>query len=280
MPVEKYLANQEEIRPRPPSAWDDTALLLFTLLAQMAVGGLWATAWMFPSFWAFVGSDAILLRLLPCLVIGLCLGLGMLASLAHLGTKSNAWRIFTNLRHSSLSKEVFFTLFFGLGLLTMSLAILQRQDMTLGVAFAAIMGIGLVYNMAQVYRLPAAPGWNTWRTDAGFFVSALLLGISIMTPLLVYASAFTGNQLSPGQPMVIGLSIAALLLTQLALMRKRPGHTPVHEMRMGLILIGTTLAVITSLIASLNVTWAGIIIFVIVMLEELLGRWLFYRSRL
>ena len=44
---EKSLANTEEIQPRPHTRLEDLPLILFTLLGQMAVGGLWAMTWMF-----------------------------------------------------------------------------------------------------------------------------------------------------------------------------------------------------------------------------------------
>ncbi|RPJ18264.1 MAG: dimethylsulfoxide reductase subunit B, partial [Chloroflexi bacterium] len=35
---ERFVANLEEIQPRAPSSWEEAPLILFTLLAQMAVG--------------------------------------------------------------------------------------------------------------------------------------------------------------------------------------------------------------------------------------------------
>ena len=107
----KSVANLEEIQPRVPSAWEELPLILFTLLAQMAVGGFWAMTWMFPSLWSLVEYDATGLRLLPAALIGACLGAGMLASFAHLGTKRNAWRALSHLRKSSLSREIYFWVF-------------------------------------------------------------------------------------------------------------------------------------------------------------------------
>ncbi len=184
--VEKTLANSEEIRPRPQTDREDLPLVLFTLLGQMAVGGVWAMAWMFSSLWSLVEYDAMPLRLLPTLLLCICLGAGMLASLTHLGTRKNAWRVFSNLKHSSLSKEVLYTGLFGLGLLLVLLSMVFRQNFYIPILIAGAAGLGLVYNMAEVYRFPAAPGWNTWRTNAGFLVSATLLGIAAMTPLLAY----------------------------------------------------------------------------------------------
>jgi DMSO reductase anchor subunit len=204
----------------------------------------------------------------------------MLASLAHLGTKKNAWRVFTNLRHSSISKEVFYTGLFGISILFGVVQILfLKQDLFLITAFASIAGLALVYNMAQVYRLRAAPGWNTWRTNAGFLVSALLLGLAAMTPILYYESISTGIQIRPGGQITVCVIILALLIMQLLLMRKRPGQSPAYELRMGLLLLGMGIAA-ASLFGHVDFTRTSLLIFAVVILEETLGRWLFYRSRL
>lgn len=280
LPGEKQLANAEEIQPRIASPWEDVPLILFTLLGQLAVGSVWAMAWMFPTLWALVSYNAWKLRLLPVLVIGGCLGLGMLASLAHLGTKKNAWRVFTNLKRSSLSREVFFTLLFGLGLLTICLAVVLHQEMTAGLAFAAAAGLGLVDHMAQVYRLPAAPGWNNWRTNAGFLVSALLLGVSAMTPLLAYEEWMTGIPVSTVLWKAIGVLLVVLFLAQLALMRGRSMQDSLAKTRIGLLLAGMITSATLIYEPGLLINLFGILLFVITAAEEGMGRWLFYRSRI
>jgi anaerobic dimethyl sulfoxide reductase subunit C (anchor subunit) len=238
-------------------------------------------AWMIPSLW-FPGSyGEMVVQLIPTLLAGACLGAGMLASLAHLGTKKNAVRIFSNLRHSSLSKEVMYACLFGLGLLLMIFrGVVLGHNFMLWTALTGIAGLGLVHNMAQVYRLPAAPGWNTWRTNAGFLISALLLGTAVMTPLLAYGSSINSIQVPSGQWRLTGISILALLLAQLVLMRKRPSQIPAHEIRLGLIVTGVALTALTVFQSNLNLPWISAILLLIVVGEESLGRWCFYQSRL
>lgn len=45
----------------------------------------------------------------------------------------------------------------------------------IGLAVAAV-GLLLVWSMAQVYMLPTVPAWNSLATPVGFFVTTLLLG--------------------------------------------------------------------------------------------------------
>jgi DMSO reductase anchor subunit len=187
----KFVANIEEIQPHIPSAWEDVPLILFTLFTQSAVGGFWAMLWTLPRVWAYTEQKTTFSQLMPLLFVGLFLGAGMLASLAHLGTKKTALFALRNLRQSWLSGRCFHGLF-GIGWLFATLASLIWQRSAIAwMALTAAFGLGLVYSMAQVYRLRAVPSWNTWRTNMGFMVSALLLGQTVMMTLLSYESKAT-----------------------------------------------------------------------------------------
>jgi DMSO reductase anchor subunit len=277
----KCVANLEEIQPRTPSGWEDVPLILFTLLAQLAVGGFWEMSWMFPPLWALLSYDTTRLRLLPALLIGVCFGAGLLASFAHLGTKKNAWRALGHLRKSWLSREILFAGLFGLGWSFTTAEILIAHRTTFEwTAITSIFGIGLIYSMSQVYRLASAPGWNTDRTNAGFLISALLLGQSAMAFLVAYEAQRTGLRLFPGQWAVIGSGILVLLLAQLALMRKKNSLQWLQNIRMGLIVVGLVLTAASFFQTGLNLLWLGALIFLIVAAQESLGRWLFFQSRL
>jgi DMSO reductase anchor subunit len=147
-------------------------------------------------------------------------------------------------------------------------------------AMTAILGIGLIYNMSQIYRIPAAQGWNTWRTNIGFIVSTLLLGISVMTPILAYESKFTGIQVSSAQWMIFLGSILIFLFAELAMLTKRFFSNPLVRVRVRLILIGITVIAIGLLISKSHVFWISLLLFLIVLSEEVIGRWIFYASRL
>jgi len=273
----KILANVEEVQPRRSSTWEEVPLLLFTLLGQMAVGGFWVMFWMFPSLWALVQFDATILRLIPSVLVGGCLALGMLASFTHLGTKKNAWRMLAHWKKSWLSKEILFTLMFGLGWLwTISDLLFLHRMTPEAVGITATLGLGLVYSMAQVYRLPAMSGWNTWRTNLGFMVSAFLLGLSIMSPLLAYESRTTGILVPADQWLLFKGIILILLLAQFILMPNR--HSDHSKLRIGLILFGVGLTVL-SIFQTSVMGWLGMLIFLFVAVEEGLGRLLFYANR-
>jgi anaerobic dimethyl sulfoxide reductase subunit C (anchor subunit) len=255
---EKFVANLEEVRPHAPSGWEEMPLIVFTLLTQMAVGGFWAMLWTFPGIW----NGMARFQPIPQILIGVCLAAGMLASLAHLGTKKNAWRALRNLRKSWLSREVLFTGLFGAGwLFTTAANLLWYQSTIEGLALTAAFGLGLVYSMSRVYRLPAIPAWNTRRTNLVFIVSALLPGQTLMGVLSPYGSNLTGSIL------------LVLLLAQLVLIQKSVSHSP---LRTGLILAGMILTISSFLLGS-NV-WLSSLILLAVLAEAGIGRWEFYRA--
>ena len=138
-------------------------------------------------------------------------------------------------------------------------------------AITAILGIGLIYNMSQVYRIPAAPGWNTWRTNVGFMISALLLGISVMAPLLAYESSMTGIEMPASQWMAIGGSLLVLLFAQLIIMHKSSFSIRLSFIRIGLIFLGMMMSVIALLPSNLDVNWIHSLIFLIIASEEVSG---------
>jgi anaerobic dimethyl sulfoxide reductase subunit B len=277
--AEKAVANLEEIQPRHASRWEDLPLVLFTLLAQMAAGGFWAMLWMFPSLWAPASASALHSGLLPLLMVGACLGAGGLASLTHLGTKRRVLNMLRNLRRSWLSREVLFVGLFALGWLVTALEIAlsgRAGPEVLGVT--AALSLGLVYSMAQVYRLPAVPGWNTWRTNVGFIVSAFLLGLVLMAALLAYDPYITGRQASPIPWSITGIGIVLLLLTQLALMQGSVVTDDNYQTRRVLIAMAMILA------GSLGLYSAGrggasLLVLLVTIVEQTIGRWRFYRDR-
>lgn len=181
----KIVANYEEVRPR---ANGDTHLFLrglltkvsvpislvaFTLLGQAAAGIAIVSLF-----------DGSLAR--PLFVaIGLLLAAAALVSLLHLGRASGACRAPATIRTSRLSREIVMLASFGAAWLLAFLALRAGQ------IAMAVCGAGLVFSMGRVYRLDAVPPWNSWRTEASFAASALLLGalaFAVMSPAAASSS--------------------------------------------------------------------------------------------
>jgi hypothetical protein len=106
-------------------------------------------------------------------------------------------------------------------------------------------------------------------------VSALLLGQTVMATLLAYATKATGNL-----SLATGSIILILLLAQLVLIYRQNFQVPLKNFRVGLILVGAIVAIISLLPSNSEVTWLNLFITLIVLMEEGIGRWLFYRSRI
>jgi|SRR5690554_3134569 len=157
------------------------ALIAFTILSQMAVGSfivLGIVYFFVNRKWGEAEADRFSDRAL--LAIGPVLILGTLASLFHLGNPLNAYRAISNIGESWLSREILTNvLFIGLGAV---FAFMQWRKIgspalrTAIAAVAAIVGVVLVYSMAQVYMLRTAPAWNTLATPITFFTTTFLLG--------------------------------------------------------------------------------------------------------
>lgn len=160
---------------------EELALVLFTILAQMAVGAFvtlgivhwWAAARYGPAR-ADKLADYALLAIGPVMVLGL------LASLFHLGNPMNAYRAILNVATSWLSREILLgSLFAALGALFALLQWFKIGSTSLrGLVAVVTAGVGVVfvYAMARVYQLPTMPAWNSWTTTAAFFLTTFLLG--------------------------------------------------------------------------------------------------------
>ena len=168
------------------------ALITFSILAQMSVGSFIVLGVVHYFVQRKSGesqadqlSDRALLAIFPVL------GLGLLASLLHLGNPINAYKAVTNLGTSWLSREILFGVLFAV--VGFAFAVMQwRKLSTFAVRnivawVAALIGIVLVYSMAMVYAIPTRPSWNLITTPISFLVTTLLLGV------LAMGAAFVAN---------------------------------------------------------------------------------------
>ncbi len=243
--LEKKISNYEEIRPRHQKS--EMPLVVFTLLTQMAVGMFWAAQWMTES-----------IPLIPYLLIGACLAIGGFFSFAHLGAKRNAWRAPFHLKKSWLSREILLVGLFGAGWLA-GFVLPEMKWVT------SLIGVGLIFSMAQVYRLHTMPAWDTWRTTVGFFITSLLLGRLSMMNLLQIG----------GWGIVFALLALELAL---ALSAKPKAEGISANLRVGLGAAAMLGAGMLSLASNPPGVWTGPVLFLLVMIEEVIGRALFYTA--
>ena len=260
--LEKTVSNREEVKPprsKVGRLWspkslalgvEELPLLIFTLCGQTAAG--------MALFALFGGPLSI-----PLLtVIGGLIAVGGLASFLHLGSPWNAWRALNHLNKSWLSREILaFGLFGASWLIALALPGMGKLPL-------ALTGLALVYVMAQVYHLRSMPSWNTWRTPVGFFATALVLGLTLMWNILGFETQWAG------------MMVAALLALELGgwLGAKSTASQAIHNWRGGLIAAGILGAGIGSAAAGPAEAWTGLVVFLIVLAESILGRWEFYAA--
>jgi len=283
------IANLEEVQPRSTRT-PETPLIAFTLLAQMAIGAFCAVMLnLFGLPYHYLGEQN---TLGPMWAVGSLIAMALAASLFHLGAPKNAWRALSHLRKSWLSREILFMLAFaGLWLLTLFLwmqpygDILYSNTLFLRNILAivtALTGAAGIYSMARVYRLKTVPAWCNWRIMVGFFVTAFLLG-QLLTVSFLAADVLRGSPVASCAALLAqtGVGLALLLGIQfwLVVSGGQSAAVTVHRLRLGLIGAGMLGAVAMSIAVDKAGAWITFPIFLVILVEEIMGRWLFYRLR-
>lgn len=119
-------------------------------------------------------SDRALLAIGPLAVFAL------IVTFFHLGNPINAPRAIMNLGSSWLSREIGLAVAFsvlGAVFAFIQWRKILTPAIRNGVALVtAVVGLVLVYAMATVYQLPTIPAWDTLATPVIFFITSFLLG--------------------------------------------------------------------------------------------------------
>ncbi len=282
----------------------ERSLIAFTLLSQMAVGALWSLGWL-RTWWAQQAGIAVADTLVDqaLLVVVPAMVLSLLASFFHLGTPLNAWRAVANLRSSWLSREILFALLFtgasGLfaGLQWLDLGASVARDVMIWLA--ALLGLALIYSMANTYRLRTVPAWNTWFTLTSFFTTALLLGELAVGAALVVNPESPSDLLGSSLQWIATIAVLLLcvqfvtILLWIAGLAVAPGAASraaakmtrewglIFRLRLalaflGLVAVGVALSPWGN---GAQANMAIILAFGLVLASEVLGRLLFYEAR-
>jgi anaerobic dimethyl sulfoxide reductase subunit C len=166
------------------------ALIVFTILTEMSVGAFLVLAVIHYFVAKKAGveeADRMSDRVLVAIIV--TLGLGMLASLFHLGNPLVAPKTVTNLATSWLSREILAGVIFAvLGIIFVGLQWFKVGSVGLRNVLAwitAIVGLVMVYIQSRIYMIPTQPSWNTIATPITFFVTTFLLGVLAVGAALV-----------------------------------------------------------------------------------------------
>lgn len=123
-------------------------------------------------------SDRALLAIGPVVVFAI------MVTLFHLGNPINAPQALSNIGTSWLSREIALSLLFALAGGIFSVAQWRKIGSAaarnaLALVVAAV-GMVLVFAMSMVYRLPTVPAWDTLATPITFYLTTFLLGAMAM----------------------------------------------------------------------------------------------------
>lgn len=273
------------------------SLAAFTLLSQTAVGAFWVLGAL--HIWA--AADAPTAMVWPA--VASLMALAVLAAFFHLGTPSNAWRAFANLRSSWLSREILFAVLFAAssGLFAGLQGFAWGNPAVRGALgwTTALLGLALIYSMAGAYRLRTVPAWDTWVTPVSFYVTAFLLGgLAAGSALVFDANAPLGLFYTWLPAIALGalvlqcleMVIVPLWIARLALSRGAAARAAARLTRRHGRLFRLRLALATASLVAIGVVlspWgegkrAGVAIvlaFGLAFASEVLGRLLFYEAR-
>jgi anaerobic dimethyl sulfoxide reductase subunit C (anchor subunit) len=178
------------------------ALIVFTVLTQMSVGSflvLGVVHFFAARKAGMEEADRLSDRALLSIVV--VLALAMLASLLHLGNPINAPRAVTNVATSWLSREVLSGVVFAI-LGAIFAVTQWRKMASFAVRnviawITAVIGLVLVFCESMIYMLPTAPSWNTLTTPISFYTTTLLLGSLAMGAAFVANYAYVQRK-NPG----------------------------------------------------------------------------------
>jgi len=217
-PGDMVRANRHHIEPEKPH----TSLIFMTVLTQLAAGGF-MTLWLGELLSPVISFLKPLQGFLSYGATGMLVvtGIALSAAIFHLGRPLYAYKALRMWKRSWLSREVLlFALFSKAGALYAGLELAKHfwhwnisgPFMILLGAIVVLLGLAGVYASAKIYLVPARPAWNTIRTPLRFFLTGFILGP--LFALVVYS--FYVSNISMPQSLMKGPVFSLLIVSGLA----------------------------------------------------------------
>lgn len=280
------------------------SLISFTLLSQLSVGLVLALGFMYfmPQSLFADFTTGFSLRS-PELIILILIVVATLLSLLHLGSPLHSYNSLNNLQGSWISREILMLSMFGLGMLLFMLSrtFIWAESITqIFLVFSMISGILLILAMSGIYMIPTVPSWNNFYTPVNFIGSAFLLGSIGMVVFMMLSGNAEMNQKFLSQIIVFMLVVVAVLIIvagfhQYQLTQFKFTGIEQVEFNRGsffflflirmilLVVIALSLFYLIRILSEPNATFLFIrkwfmFVSVLIFLEEVIGRYLFYGS--
>lgn len=239
--------------------WNEWPLMLFTVIAQCAIGAFW---WSCCALLSGKLSEQQRSRLEHnMLVIWVMMGIAFVFSSAHLGSPLRAINSVLRFGQSPLSNEIVFgSAFAGLGflrwlMLARNIGSEQARKGLLLLTLAC--SLGFLWGMSSFYLMPTVPTWNTPLTPMAFILTALIGGGAVAATLFASAGISEPALLASGPVRLAAVALIAAVLVTLAQSAALPA-------------IGSSI----KQAAALSPDYAGLMAFRFLLLFAALGLWL------
>lgn len=268
----------------------ERSLVFFTLLMQGSVGLCLMLQFMDMGNFLLVPERSMFF--LACRILVFLMAFtGLTSSFFHLKVPLHAWRAFSNLKTSWLSREILFASIYTISVF--AVAALQFSLVMAGFVvvvkwIALFAGLTMIFCMGSAYRLPTVKFWNSPQTIITFYNSALILGLTILLPLAFHYLEGTGNQQIA---IYSGGILAVLILLNLLLswngfkrLLSETNETFIKIRKM--FLFRACIAILAALVSTLyffsglqSANWLIWPVIATTLLSELSGRVLFYAAQ-
>lgn len=156
-------------------------LFIFTLAMQTAIGGvIGLTLYHYLMNKTINGQELFKYQKRTLITLAGLSVVGLAASFLHLGYPLNAINAIMNIAHSWMSREILCTaLFIGVLLIVVFLAIKQGKVNLKLLMAVSVIGLITLFSMAALYNVTIFEQWQNANTYIGFYGSAAILGIMI-----------------------------------------------------------------------------------------------------
>jgi len=280
------------------------SLISFTLLSQLSVGLVLALGFVYFMHQSlFSGFTAGLSLRSPELIILILIVFATLLSFLHLGSPLHSYHSLNNLRGSWISREILTLSMFGFGILLFMISKSLDWPVSLSrffMIFSMISGILLILAMTSIYMIPTVPSWNNFYTPVSFIGSVFLLGSIGMIIMHYFLNNTEMNHGFLSQLLVFMLIIVVILFIYTGIHQYQLSQfkfSGIEQMkfnegsffvlfliRMIFLLIAVVgLVYLVNIISQQEMEFVNIkalfaIFTLIILVEEVIGRYMFYAS--
>jgi len=151
----------------------------------------------------------------PELIILIMIVFATLLSFFHLGSPQHSYNSLNNLQGSWISREILALSMFGFGMLLFLISRSMDWPISLSrffMIFSMISGILLILAMSGIYMIKTVPSWNTFFTPLSFIGSTFLLGSVGMVIFMMLSGNMSLNQKFLSQILIFMLIVMAVLI--------------------------------------------------------------------